>query len=102
MRENLSNKHNREINELYQDLEKKKNTIHQLQGELGESKLTMKNRLEEFEEKNQKWIKVLEEESKRHIKEINEVHNSYRGFSQLPAMNEDGRLEVLRNNFQKA
>ena len=48
--------------------------------EATDQKLTLKSRLEEYEDKIKKLIKEFEEESKRHIKEVNETHEHYRGF----------------------
>ena len=48
--------------------------------EATDQKLTMKGRLEEYEDKIKKLIKEFEDESKRHIKEVNETHEHYRGY----------------------
>ena len=40
----------------------------------------MKGRLEDYEEKIKKMIQEFEDESKRHIKEVNDIHYQYRGF----------------------
>jgi hypothetical protein len=40
----------------------------------------MKKRTDEYEEKIKNLIKEFEEESKKHIKEVNQIHLHYRGF----------------------
>lgn len=40
----------------------------------------MKKQIEEYESKFKKMIIEFEEDSKKHIKEINEIHEQYRGF----------------------
>jgi hypothetical protein len=40
----------------------------------------MKRQVDEYENKIKMLIKELEDESKRHIKETNEVHEYYRGY----------------------
>lgn len=40
----------------------------------------MKKQIEEQENKIKRLIKEFEDESKKHIKEINELHEYYRGF----------------------
>lgn len=47
---------------------------------MGSQKLLMKRQLDEYEGKIKQLIKELEDESKRHIRETNEVHDYYRGF----------------------
>ena len=42
--------------------------------------MLMKRQVDEYEGKIKKLIKEFEDDSKRHIKEINEVHEYYRGF----------------------
>ena len=40
----------------------------------------MKKQLDEYENKIKKLILEFEEESKKHIRELNEVHEQYRGY----------------------
>lgn len=40
----------------------------------------MKKQLDEYEGKIKKMIVEFEEASKKHIKELNEVHEHYRGY----------------------
>jgi hypothetical protein len=40
----------------------------------------MKRQIEEYEGKIKKLIIEFEEESKKHIRELNEVHEQYRGY----------------------
>ena len=40
----------------------------------------MKRQLEEYEGKVKKLILEFEEESKKHIRELNDVHEQYRGY----------------------
>jgi hypothetical protein len=40
----------------------------------------MKKQLDEYEAKIKKLILEFEEESKKHIRELNEVHEQYRGY----------------------
>ena len=42
--------------------------------------MLMKRQIDEYENKIKQLIKELEDESKRHIKETNEVHEYYRKF----------------------
>ena len=65
------------------ELQEKRHMIARFQNEVSEAtdqKLTMKSRLEEYEDKIKMLIKEFEDESKRHIKEVNEIHEHYRGF----------------------
>lgn len=48
--------------------------------EVSNQKILIKRQLDEYENKIKMLIKELEDESKRHIKETNEVHEYYRGF----------------------
>jgi len=73
-----------------------------LQSEVSEAtdqKLTLKSRLEEYEDKIKKLIKEFEEESKRHIKEVNEIHEHYRGFK-TRAQELEQRIEQYRKDCQ--
>ena len=42
--------------------------------------MVMKRQIEEYENKFKKMIIEFEEMSKKHIQEINDLHESYRGF----------------------
>ncbi len=46
----------------------------------GIQKQQMKRQIEEYEGKIKKLIIEFEEESKKHIRELNEVHEQYRGY----------------------
>ena len=48
--------------------------------EVNNQKIIMKKQLDEYENKIKKLIIEFEEESKKHIRELNEVHEQYRGY----------------------
>jgi hypothetical protein len=82
-KELMQSKHQRELETVNIELQEKRHTLMRFQSEVSEAtdqKLTMKGRLEEYEDKIKKLIKEFEDESKRHIKEVNETHEHYRGF----------------------
>jgi len=45
----------------------------------------MKKQIEEYEQKIRGLIKEFEEESKKHIREINDLHENYRGYKSSSA-----------------
>jgi soluble cytochrome b562 len=61
----------------------------------------MKRQLEEYENKIKMLIKELEDESKRHIKETNEVHDYYRGFKSS-AQELDQRIKHYKADCDRA
>lgn len=69
--------------------------------EATDQKLTMKGRLEEYEDKIKKLIKEFEDESKRHIKEVNEIHEHYRGYK-TRAQELEQRIEQYIKDCQHA
>ena len=48
-------------------------------------KFSMKQQIEEYEKKILGYIKELEAQSKRHMKEINEIHDQYVNFKSQAA-----------------
>ena len=48
-------------------------------------KFSMKQQIEEYEKKILGYINELEAQSKRHIKEINEIHDQYVNFKSQAA-----------------
>ena len=51
----------------------------------------MKRRTDEYEDKIKKLIKEFEVESKKHIKEVQDIHLHYRGFK-TKALDLDQRI----------
>ena len=83
----LQKKHQRDIETLTLDIENRKiqmgREMQRLQAEANENneaKVSLKQRVEECEDKIKELIKEFEVESKRHIKETNEIHEHYRVF----------------------
>ena len=63
--------------------------------EVGNQKLMMKRQLDEYESKIKKLIIEFEEESKKHIRELNEVHEQYRGYK-TNAMELEQRIQQYK------
>ena len=83
----IQKKHQRDIETLTLDIENRKlqlgREMQRLQAEAtenNEAKVTLKQRVEECEDKIKELIKEFEVESKRHIKETNEIHEHYRVY----------------------
>ncbi len=77
------------------DLQEKSQQLRHLESEFREShsaKTAMKSQLDDYELKVKKLIRELEDESKKHIKEINDVHDQYRGFK-FQAKDLDDRIK---------
>ena len=76
-REMLVLKHKRDREQLESDNDEKRQLIKKYEGEfkdVSSQKIVMKRQLDEYEQKIKKLIMEFEEESKRHIKELNDVH----------------------------
>ena len=57
--------------------------IHRLQNEVkgfDDAKDSLRSKIDHYEAKIQNMIKEFEAESKKHIKEVNDVHHHYREF----------------------
>ena len=61
----------------------------------------MKRQLEEYEGKVKKLIIEFEEESKKHIRELNDVHEQYRGYKST-SLELEQRIQQYRLDMQKA
>lgn len=61
----------------------------------------MKKQLEEYESKIKKLIIEFEEESKKHIRELNEVHGHYREYKSN-AQEYEQRIQQYKVDQQKA
>jgi chromosome segregation ATPase len=61
----------------------------------------MKKQLDEYENKIKKLILEFEETSKRHIKELNEVHEQYRGYKSA-AIELEGRISQYKADAARA
>ena len=61
----------------------------------------MKKQIEEYENKFKKMIIEFEEMSKKHIQEINDIHESYRGFK-TSSIELEQRIRVYKNDYDKA
>jgi hypothetical protein len=82
-REILLNKHKRDKEQLESDLDERRQIIKRYENEfkdISNQKILFQRQMEEYEHKIKALIKELEDESKRHIKETNEVHEYYRGY----------------------
>ena len=79
----LINKQKREREHMEVDNEERRQYIKKLEMEFrdfGNQKVIMKKQLDEYEMKIKKLIIEFEEESKKHIRELNDVHEQYRGY----------------------
>lgn len=63
--------------------------------------MVMKRQIEEYENKFKKMIIEFEEMSKKHIQEINEIHESYRGFK-TSSLELEQRIKQYKNDYDKA
>ena len=61
----------------------------------------MKKQLDEYETKVKKLILEFEQESKKHIRELNEVHEEYRGYKST-SIELEQRIQQYRGDMQKA
>lgn len=55
----------------------------------------MKNQLDEYEGKIKRLILEFEDSSKKHIKELNEVHEQYRGYKSS-SIDLEGRINQYK------
>lgn len=100
----MQQKHQRELEAVTMECQEKKLQVQRLQNDLKEfqdSKYSLKGRLEDYEEKIKKMIQEFEAESKRHIKEVNDIHYSYRGFK-TKAQELEQRIETYKRDCLKA
>ena len=82
-REVLVSKHRRDKEQLENEIEEKRQMVKRYENEfrdISNQKIIMKKQLDEYENKIKKLIIEFEEESKKHIRELNEVHEQYRGY----------------------
>ena len=63
--------------------------------------MVLKRQVEEYEGKVRKLILEFEEASKKHIRELNEVHEQYRGFKSA-AQELEGRIGGYKAEAAKA
>ncbi len=80
-RETLLMKHRKDKEHLENELEEKHSLLKKYEVDYRDSsgqKMTMKKQLEEYEQKIKRLIIEFEEESKKHIKELNKVHEQCR------------------------
>ncbi len=61
----------------------------------------MKRQLDEYEGKVKRLILEFEDESKKHIRELNEVHEAYRGYKSAAAELEQ-RITQYQSDAQRA
>jgi len=61
----------------------------------------MKKQLDEYEVKVKRLILEFEEESKKHIRELNEVHEQYRGYKST-SIELEQRIKQYKADAQKA
>lgn len=61
----------------------------------------MKKQIEEYESKFKKMIIEFEEDSKKHIKEINEIHEQYRGFK-TNSLDLETRIKQYKQDCDRA
>ena len=76
-------KQRRERDQLDHELEDRKQLLKKVEAELKESaasKTLLKKQLDDYESKVKRLIYEFEEASKKHIRELNDVHEQYRGY----------------------
>jgi len=61
----------------------------------------MKKQLDEYESKIKRMIVEFEEASKKHIRELNDVHEQYRGYKSS-SLDLEQRIQHYKNEAQKA
>ena len=61
----------------------------------------MKKQLDEYEQKIKRLIIEFEEESKKHIRELNSVHEQYRGYKSS-AVELEQRIGQYKGDTQRA
>ena len=61
----------------------------------------MKKQIEEYENKFKKMIIEFEEDSKKHIKEINDIHENYRGYKSS-CIELEQRIRTYKNDYERA
>ena len=88
----------KEKEQLQSELDEKKNTWSRQAAEIKEltaQKNTMKGQVEEYEQKIKTLIGDYERESKRYIKDIQEIHEHYRGI-QSTAAEMESRVQMYK------
>lgn len=86
------------------DMEERRQYIKKLENEFrdfGNQKALMKKQLDEYEMKIKKLIIEFEEESKKHIRELNDVHEQYRGYKSA-SLEMEQRVMHYNQEAQKA
>ena len=86
------------------DMEERRQYIKKLENEFrdfGNQKSLMKKQLDEYEMKIKKLIIEFEEESKKHIRELNDVHEQYRGYKSA-SLEMEQRVMHYNQEAQKA
>jgi len=77
-KEQVHSKHMRDIEHINLECQEKKMQVVRLENEvmdLRDGKSVSKQRLDDYENKVKTLIKEFEDESKRHIKEVNSIHS---------------------------
>ncbi len=70
-------KHRRDTQAMENELEERRQQMKKIEGDLKEAthaKMVMKKQIEEYEGKVKRMIHEMEEEAKKHIRELNDVH----------------------------
>ena len=84
-REVLVQKHKKDRKQLEIEIDEKTGIIRQLENEfreLAQSKVSSKMQIDEYELKIKSLIHELEDESKKHISEVQQIHDHYRAQQQ--------------------
>lgn len=69
--------------------------------EWSSQRVVMKKQLDEYESKIKRLILEFEEASKRHIKELNDVHEQYRGYKSS-SLELEGRIAQYKGEATRA
>jgi len=103
-KEHLHLRHRRECEQLEAELDEKKQAVKRYEHEFKDmsgQKIQMKRQLDEYEAKVRQLIIEFEEASKKHIRELAEVHDHYRGFK-TGALDLESRVQSLKQEAAKA
>lgn len=103
-RETLLLKHRKDKEHLEIEVEEKRNLLKKYEHEFRDTtnqKMQMKKQVDEYELKIKRLIIEFEEEAKKHIKELNEVHEQCR-LHKSAALELEQKLAMTRAEAQRA
>jgi SMC interacting uncharacterized protein involved in chromosome segregation len=94
-REAVNQRFKREREQMEGELEERRAQAKKAEGEMRDmigQKMVMKKQIDEYEGKVKSLILEFEEQSKKHIRELNEVHEQYRGYKSS-SIELEGRIQ---------